>query len=418
MLLLFVAAAPAQPRYNRDTRPIMSGTCFRCHGPDKSSRMAGMRLDLRDEALKPTKSGVTPIVPGEPDKSAIVQRVFSTGPRVMPPAFAHKELTAAQKDTIRRWVAEGAKYEGHWSYQPVQRVAAGPGNPPGNPIDWFVRQRLDREGLQPSPEADRRTLIRRVTLDLTGLPPTPDEAAAFQKDASPNAYEKLVDRLMSSPQYAEQQTMHWLDAVRYADTCGFHGDNAFPAWPYRDYVLRVYRDNRPFDEFTREQLAGDLIPNATTEQRVASAYNRLNRTSAEGGLQPKEYIAKYGADRVRTTSVVWMGSTMGCAECHDHKFDPFKAKDFYSMKAFFADIKETGLVPDRGTKAWGTQLALPTPEQQKRVDELKADAETLRGKMAEFVPTADWEKETLRRFDAGELSWKFQRPTSAISAAG
>ena len=169
-----------------------------------------------------------------------------------------------------------------------------------------------------------------------------------------------MDRLLASPRYAEQQAMHWLDAVRYADTCGFHGDNIFPAWPYRDYVLRAFRDNKPFDEFTREQLAGDLLPNATLDQKVASAYNRLNRTSAEGGLQPKEYLAKYGADRVRTLSAVWLGSTMGCAECHDHKFDPFLSRDFYSMKAFFADIKETGLVPDHGPKAWGTQLELPT----------------------------------------------------------
>ena len=257
---LWTAAGNAQVRFNRDIRPIMADTCFRCHGPDKSSRMAGMRLDLRDEALKPNRSGVTPIVPGDPDKSAIIARVFANDGRIMPPAFAHKELSAAQKETIRRWVAEGAKYEGHWAYQPVQRPAV-PAD--GNPIDAFIRERLAREGLKPSPEADRRTLARRVALDLTGIPPTPEEIAAFQKDSSPNAYEKLVDRLMASPRYAEQQTMHWLDVVRYADTCGFHGDNAFPAWPYRDYVLHSFRDNKPFDEFTREQLAGDLMPNAT-----------------------------------------------------------------------------------------------------------------------------------------------------------
>ena len=211
-----------------------------------------------------------------------------------------------------------------------------------------------------------------MALDLTGIPPTPEEIAAFLKDTSPDAYEKLVDRLMASPRYAEQQTMHWLDVVRYADTCGFHGDNAFPAWPYRDYVLHSFRDNKPFDEFTREQLAGDLLPDATVEQRVASAYNRLNRTSAEGGLQPKEYLAKYGADRVRTVAAVWLGGTLGCAECHDHKFDPFSQRDFYSMKAFFADIKETGLVPDRGKDAWGAQLALPTPEQQEQLDRVEA----------------------------------------------
>src|SRR3989442_8398356 len=217
--------------------------------------------------------------------------------------------------------------------------------------------------------------------------------------------------------------MHWLDAVRYADTCGFHGDNPLPAWPYRDYVLRAFRDNKPFSEFTREQIAGDLIPNATVEQKIASAYNRLNRTSAEGGLQPKEYLAKYAADRVRTTVAVWMGSTLGCAECHDHKFDPFTARDFYAMKAFFADIKETGLVPDRGRNAWGSQLALPTPEQQRLQEELRAKVnaagERLKAKMAELEPRrAEWEKRLLAQFAAGELGWRVQRPLSAATVNG
>ncbi|MGD0778832.1 MAG: DUF1549 and DUF1553 domain-containing protein, partial [Candidatus Solibacter sp.] len=226
-----------------------------------------------------------------------------------------------------------------------------------------------------------------------------------------------------SPRYAEQQTMHWLDVVRYADTCGFHGDNAFPAWPYRDYVLHAFRDNKPFDEFTREQLAGDLLPGATVDQRVASAYNRLNRTSAEGGLQPKEYLAKYGADRVRTTVAVWMGSTLGCAECHDHKFDPFTSRDFYSMKAFFADLKETGLVPDRGKGAWGSQLALPTPEQRQRLDQLTRALEDAKLRLAEKMKSleprrAEWEKEILAAYAAGGLAWRVQRPTAAQAANG
>jgi hypothetical protein len=421
LALAIAAAAHAEVSFNRDIRPIMADTCFRCHGPDKSSRMAGMRLDLRDEALKPTRSGVTPIVPGDPEKSAIIQRIFASGARVMPPAAAHKELTSAQKNTIRQWVAEGAKYEGHWAYQPVRRVA--PPSGAGNPIDGFIRSRLEREGLKPSPEADRRTLIRRLSFDLTGIPPTPEETADFVKDAAPGAYEKLVDRLMASPRYAEQQAMHWLDAVRYADTCGFHGDNALPAWPYRDYVLHAFRDNKPFDVFTREQLAGDLIPHATVEQRVASACNRLNRTSAEGGLQPNEYLAKYAADRVRTTVAVWMGSTLGCAECHDHKFDPFTSRDFYSMKAFFADIKETGLVQDKGKDAWGSQLAIPTPEQEHQLKAAQAKVEEARdrlaAKMARLEPwRGPWEKRLLAQFAAGELAWRVQRPILATSANG
>ncbi len=424
LVAAYVLPASAEVRFNRDIRPIVSETCFRCHGPDKGSRMAGMRLDIREEALKPTADGTIPIVPGDPEKSGIIQRIFAAGAtsgRVMPPAYIHKELTPAQKDTMRQWVAEGARYEGHWAYQPIERPASAVAAV--NPIDAFIQERLAREGLKPSPEADRRTLLRRVTLDLTGLPPTAEELASFLKDTSPNAYEKVVDRLLASPRYAEQQAIHWLDAVRYADTCGFHGDNAFPAWPYRDYVLHAFRDNKPFDEFTREQLAGDLLPNPTIEQRVASAYNRLNRTSAEGGLQPKEYLAKYAADRVRTTAAVWMGSTLGCAECHDHKFDPFLSRDFYSMKAFFADIKETGLVPDRGAKAWGSLLAMPTPEQARRQEELKSQLAEARARLADRMNSlaprrAEWEKQLIARFKAGELAWKVQRPLTAQSAHG
>jgi hypothetical protein len=422
-------AAGAEPvKFNRDIRPIMSDTCFRCHGPDKRARMAGMRLDRREEALKPTASGATPIVPGDPEKSAIVQRIFAADPaRRMPPKYAEKSLTDAQKETIRRWVAEGAVYEGHWAYQAVRRppvptVTDGKA-PIRNPIDNFIQARLAREQLTPSPEADRRTLLRRVTLDLTGIPPTPREADAFLNDRAPDAYDKVVDRLLASPAYAEMRAMHWLDAVRFADTAGFHGDNIWPAWPYRDYVLRSFRDNQPFDEFTREQLAGDLLPNPTTDQKVAAAYNRLNRASAEGGLQPDEYLAKYGADRVRTLSTVWLGSTMGCAECHDHKFDPFTSKDFYAMKAFFADIRETGMIADRGRGAWGEKLPLPTDEQRVRLASLDEqitaarrglDAQAQQMKKQRWA----WEERLLTDFEAGKLAWTYQRPTGASTASG
>src|SRR5581483_6586387 len=428
LALISGAVSYAAVSFNRDIRPIMADTCFRCHGPDKSSRMAGMRLDIRDEALKPTKSGVTPIVPGDPDHSAIIARVFAANPaRIMPPKYAHKDLTAAQKDTIRRWVAEGAKYEGHWAYQPIKRPEvpeiASPSAPIHNPIDAFVQARLAKEGLTPSPEADRRTLIRRVSLDLTGLPPTPREVDAFVNDKSANAYEKVVDRLLASPRYAEQQAMHWLDAIRYADTCGFHGDNIFPAWPFRDWVLRAFRDNMPFDEFTRDQLAGDLLPNATLDQRVASAYNRLNRTSAEGGLQPKEYLAKYAADRARTLSAVWLASTTGCAECHDHKFDPFLSRDFYSIEAFFADVEETGLMPDKGPKAWGTQLELATPEQRAKLAKLNSKLMDLLPQLYDKTvdlasKQAAWEKQALADYEAGKLEWKYQIPFSAEATGG
>ncbi|MDX2149151.1 MAG: PSD1 and planctomycete cytochrome C domain-containing protein [Bryobacteraceae bacterium] len=409
-------------KFNRDIRPIMSDTCFRCHGPDRSSRMAGLRLDLRDSALQKTKSGVTPIVPGDAEKSAIVQRIFAASPaKLMPPPHAHKELTAAQKEKIRQWVKEGAVYEGHWAYLPVKRPAIPPG--PAHPIDAFIQERLAREGVKPSPEADKRTLLRRVTFDLTGLPPAAEEMRAFLADPSPDAYEKVVERLLASPRHAETMAMRWLDAVRYADSAGFHGDNLVPAWPYRDYVLKAFRENKPFDEFTREQLAGDLLPAATREQLTASAFNRLSRMSAEGGIQPKEYLAKYGADRVRTVSTVWLGATTGCAECHDHKFDPILAKDFYAMKAFFADIKETGLVRDRGPLAWGSKLALPTDEQGARLKDLETRIETASEALAKKAAAMDdrrwlWEELTLKEHAAGKLAWQYQRPVSATAANG
>ena len=423
------AAASAQSdrvSYNRDVRPVMSDTCFRCHGPDRNARKADMRLDLRDEATRPTRSGRTPIVPGDPDKSQIIARIFAAGPNVMPPPSAHKALTQEQKELIRRWVAEGAVYEGHWAYKQVTRPA-----PPAladrsnvrNPVDAFIQDRLRREGMTPAREADKRTLLRRVTLDLTGLVPTPDEMRAFLADTRTDAYERAVDRLLASPRYAEQRTMHWLDAVRYGDTAGFHGDNPIPAWPYRDYVLQAFLKNRPFDEFTREQIAGDLVPNATVDQRVASAYNRLNRTSAEGGLQPKEYLAKYGADRVRTLSAVWLGSTLGCAECHDHKFDPFLTRDFYAMKAFFADIQETGLVPDRGARAWGARLSLSTGEQRQTLAALDARIAAAKARLEEAAAAnrVDDDARSIElkaRWEAGELAWTWQRPTSARSLHG
>src|ERR1035438_5062040 len=428
-IVLLTMAAGAEPvKFNRDIRPIMSDTCFRCHGPDKRARMAGMRLDRREEALKATPSGATPIVPGDPEKSAIVQRIFATdAARRMPPQYAEKVLTDAQKDTVRRWVAEGAAYEGHWAYQPVKRApvpeVAAAKAPIRNPIDNFIQARLAREQLTPSPEADRRTLLRRVALDLTGIPPRPQEADRFLNDRSPDAYEKLVDRLLASPAYAEMRAMHWLDAVRFADTAGFHGDNIWPTWPYRDYVLRAFRDNKPFDQFTREQLAGDLLPGATADQKAAAAYNRLNRASAEGGLQPNEYLAKYGADRVRTLSTVWLGSTMGCAECHDHKFDPFTNKDFYAMKAFFADIRETGQIADRGRGAWGEKLPLPSEEQRLRLAALDEQITAARRSLDAQAQALKkqrwaWEDRMLPDSEAGKLAWTYQRPTAAAAANG
>jgi len=337
--------APAKPaarlEYNRDIRPILSDNCFLCHGPDKNTRKAGMRLDIREEALAKKA-----FVPGKPAESELVRRLFHSDPEeMMPPPDSHRKLTTAQKETLKRWIAEGAAYQPHWAYVPPVRPPVPPVNrkAPAHPVDAFVVQNLQAHKLKLSREADRRTLLRRVSLDLTGLPPTPEEVAAFLADTDPRAYEKQVDRLLASPHYGERMAVPWLDLARFSDTVGYHGDQNQRIFPYRDYVVASFNHNKPFDRFTIEQLAGDLLPAPTTETRVATGFNRLNMVTREGGAQPREYLAKYAADRVRTVSVTWLGSTMGCAECHDHKFDPFTSRDFYSMAAFFADVQQWGV---------------------------------------------------------------------------
>ncbi len=341
-----VTAAPDKISFNRDIRPIMSDTCFHCHGFDAKTREAGMRLDLRDEALKPTKTEALPIVPGKPDDSEIISRIFDDSDP-MPPVDAHKPLTAAQKDLFRRWVAEGAVYEPHWAYAPlVTPLVPTQTRDEVNPIDTFIRARLSEKKINPSPQAEKSRLLRRVALDLTGLPPTPDEMATFLADRSPDAYEKQVERLLASPRHGERMAVWWLDIARFTDTVGFHGDQNQRIFPYRDYVIHAFNANKRFDQFTIEQLAGDLLPNPTIEQRVATGYNRLNMMTREGGAQPKEYLAKYGAERVRSVAAAWFGSTFGCAECHDHKFDPIKTRDFYELQSFFADVKQYGVYGD------------------------------------------------------------------------
>ena len=343
-----VAAAEDTVQFNRDIRPIMSDTCFHCHGFDAKSRKGDLRLDLREFALKAGKSGALAIVPGKPDESEVIKRLFTKDEDdLMPSKESHKTLTQAQKELFRRWIAQGAVYEAHWSYVPLKSPTV-PAMPEGgrNPIDAFIGAKLAEKKIAPSAEATKERLLRRVSLDLTGLPPTPAESAAFLADTSPDAYEKQVDRLLASPHFGERMAVWWLDIARFADTVGFHGDQNQRIFPYRDYVINAFNANKPFDAFTREQLAGDLLPDATEEQKVASGYNRLNMMTREGGAQPKEYLAKYGAERVRSVSAAWLGSTFGCAECHDHKFDPIKSADFYSLQAFFADVKQWGVYAD------------------------------------------------------------------------
>ncbi len=337
--LNLLALGAARVDFNRDVRPILSDHCFACHGPDTQKIKGGLRLDRREAALQPAKSGQPAIVPGKPRDSELVRRLLTAdADDLMPPEEAHKPLTAAQKETLQRWITEGAEYQGHWAYIPPTKPA-GPDS--AKMIDHLVKQRLAEKGLKAAAPADRRTLLRRLHFDLVGLPPKPEEIAAFEKDSAPGAYERVVDRLLASPHYGERMAIGWLDVVRFADTIGYHSDNPRNIWPYRDYVIRAFNSNKPFDQFTREQLAGDLLPNPTLEQKVASGFNRLLLTTEEGGAQSKDYEARYLTDRVRAVSGVWLGQTVGCAQCHDHKFDPIAQRDFYALGAFFADVKET-----------------------------------------------------------------------------
>ena len=342
------AAAAAGPDFNREIRPILSHNCFACHGHDEHDRQAGLRLDDRVAATSELDSGSTAIVPGDPAASELVVRIRETDPDlVMPPAGGNHTLTPEQKATLEAWIAAGAEYAAHWAYvAPVARAEPDVTDPAWcrNWIDRFVLAGLEAQGLEPAADADDVTLVRRLTFDLTGLPPAPAEVDAYLTDPSSDRYERLVDRLLASPRHAEKLASWWLDLVRYADTVGYHGDQGHRSAPYRDWVISAFLANQPFDRFTVLQLAGDLVEPLPEEHSddpvLAAAYNRLLQTTHEGGLQVKEYRAIYQADRIRNVSGVWMGATLGCAQCHDHKYDPYTARDFYSMGAFFADIDD------------------------------------------------------------------------------
>ncbi|MCS7046284.1 MAG: DUF1549 domain-containing protein, partial [Gemmataceae bacterium] len=336
-----VAPVGAQTKieYNRDIRPILAENCFACHGPDSAARKAGLRLDQRDAAI-----AAEAIVPGKPEQSALVQRIFAVdAAQVMPPPKTNKTLTAEQKELLKRWIAAGAEYQMHWSYlAPVRPPVPTVKNTAWvrHPIDAFILAKLEAVGLTPAPEADPRTLARRLSLDITGLPPEPAEVEALLRDwhgaAKPDAaLEKYIDRLMESPHWGEHRGRYWLDAARYADTHGLHFDNYREMYSYRDWVIDAFNRNLPFDQFTIEQLAGDLLPNRTLDQHIASGFNRCNLSTNEGGTIPEENLVLYTRDRTETVAWVWLGLTLNCCTCHDHKFDPLTMRDFYSMAAFF-----------------------------------------------------------------------------------
>jgi hypothetical protein len=369
--------------YGRDIRPILADNCFACHGPDAKQRKAKLRLDTRAGALAESRSGEHAIVPGKPDESALVERISAEEPSLrMPPKKSGKHLTPAQIDLLRRWVAEGATYTLHWAFVPPMRQALPKVKNtawPKNSVDHFILARLEREGLQPSPEADRTTLIRRVTLDLTGLPPTPVEVDAFLADTSPNAYEKLVDRLLRSPRYGEHMARYWLDAARYGDTHGLHLDNYREMWPYRDWVIKAFNDNKPYDRFLLEQLAGDLLPNATLEQIIATGFNRCHVTTSEGGSIEEEVYVRNVIDRVDTTGTVFIGLTVGCARCHDHKFDPIKTKEFYQLFAFFNSLDGPAL--DGNAARPAPTVTVPTAEQKAKLERVQQEIAAVRKKI-------------------------------------
>ena len=378
-------------RFNRDIRPILSDNCFRCHGPDPASREAHLRLDQEQGLFAPREDGRPTVVKGKPDDSSLFQRLITTdADDLMPPPKSHKVLKPGQIELVQRWIAEGAQWEAHWSLvapvKPAVPPAANPAWNLRNPIDNFIQARLRDKALAPSPEADRATLIRRLSLDLRGLPPSTKEVAAFLADSRPDAYERLVDEFLKSERYGEHRARYWLDAARYGDTHGIHNDNYREMWLYRDWVIQAFNQNMPFDRFTIEQLAGDLLPNRTQDQWIASGFNRCNVTTSEGGSIAEEVNWVYMKDRVETTSTVWMGLTAKCASCHDHKFDPLTMKDYYSLAAFFSrltqnamdgNVKDTPpviVVPQGADKARWDQLDTEIASAKKALDEARRAA--------------------------------------------
>jgi cytochrome c553 len=406
-----LSAEDARVEFNRHVRPILLDTCFACHGPDSASRQADLRLDKREIAVD-----LGAITPGDPESSEMIRRILSEDESErMPPPETKKLLTAAQKELLQRWIREGAEYQPHWSLiAPARPAIPQVGNTwwVRNPIDSFIGSRLEVAGLAPAPEADRRTLVRRLSLDLTGLPPTPEVVEAFVNDSSPDAYERLVDQLLASPKWGEHRARYWLDAARYGDTHGIHIDNYREIWAYREWVIEAFNANMPFDQFTIENLAGDLLPNATLSQRVGSGFNRCNITTSEGGAIDEEYAVLYTRDRTETSSIVWMGLTAGCAVCHDHKFDPLSQREFYELAAFFnnttqkamdGNVKDTPpIVPvprDEDLPRW-EELASLIPPAKQGVDDRRRDArpefdawvaQATPADVSAEVPTADLE---------------------------
>lgn len=422
-----VIAADGKVSFNRDIRPILSDNCFQCHGPDERKREAGLRLDMRDSATKVAESGHTAIVPGKAEASELVARIITADADLqMPPASSGKKLTAKQIDLLRRWVAEGAEYQGHWAFLPVQRPALPAVKNEAwvrNPIDRFVLARQEQEGLAPAAEASRETLLRRVSLDLTGLPPTPAEVENFLADQSPQAYEKVVDRLLQSPRYGERMAMQWLDFARYADSNGYQTDGSRYQWPWRDWVINAFNQNQPFDQFTIDQLAGDLVPNPTRAQNVATGFNRNHRLNGEGGIIAEEWRVETVIDRVETTGMTWMALTLNCCRCHDHKYDPITQREFYQLFSFFNNVAESGTLQG-DSKNTDPLIVVPTDEQEAELVRLDGEIEKGERRVAEAAKQlpefiAAWEPGFKARLsDPGTVVWLALQPQEVSSSGG
>ena len=398
--LVSAAGADESPSFSRDVRPILSNKCGACHGPDERAREAGLRFDTQEGAMADL-GGYRAIVAGQPSESALVARIESHDEdQQMPPPGSNLKLTHEEKRTLRRWIAEGAKWEGHWAFQPIARPVppevASSGKWVRNEIDAFVLAALEREGLAPSPMADRPTLIRRLTLDLTGLPPTPAEVDAYVRDKSADAYSRVVERLLQSPHHGERMAVDWLDAARYADSNGYQVDRDREMYAWRDWVIQAFNENKPFDQFTIEQLAGDLLPSATLAQKIATGFHRNHMMNEEGGVLPEEFLNEYCADRVETTATIWLGQTFSCARCHDHKFDPFTQRDYYSLYAFFHNNAESG----KGNYGAPIQrnnppmIQLPSPELEAKRDRLREQLKPLQARL-EGLPQKSPERSKL-----------------------
>ncbi len=428
LLELITAGAIAQDSvsFNRDIRPILSDHCFRCHGPDEGQRHSGLRLDQQEFAFKPADSGNAAIVPGDVAASALLHRVHSTDPdEQMPPREIGKPLKPAQIELLERWIREGAKYEGHWAFIKPTR----PEIPPvkslervKNDIDRFLLANLESRGFAYAPEAPREILLRRVALDLTGLPPTPAEVDQFLADQSPNAYEHAVDRLLQSQRYGEQMAVQWLDFARYADSNGYQVDSSRFQWPWRDWVIEAFNKNMPFDQFTIEQLAGDLLPNATLAQKVATGFHRNPRLNGEGGIIAEEWRVETVIDRVETTGLTWLGLTFNCCRCHDHKYDPISQHEFYSMFSYFNNIAESGTLQGESRNSDPT-IPVPSPEQEAHLKSLQqavSVAESELNATLSALPqlVADWEPGFRTQLDSTVSPWVPLEPKSVVSPQG